>query len=236
MMKIMISLIILGFSISSWGEDSNYLEGISILGEKRIAYLALPGGKISVTEGDEITINEGKAKGTWQVVLIKQDSVLFKTHQGSTAELRLEHRSPLPAASESATTKLSNDELAAINSEKSIAANELATTTNPEELIIDIAADNELATIANPEELIIDNEEMNINEEEVNIDEEIPPVTLREPLIDENEPNTQALSLPSEPAATVANTSPEQQPVKQEELPPDRQVVTTPFGSFTIKK
>jgi hypothetical protein len=210
MTKIMLSLIILSFSLPSRGEESSYLEGISILGQKRIAYLSLPGGKISVTEGDEITINEGKAKGTWQVVLIKQDSVLFKTHEGSAAELRLDHRLPLPVANESATTKL-NNELATINPEKPIADNELA-TTNPEELIVD-------------EEPIVDNEE-------VSIDEERPPLTAT--LIDENEPNTQTSS-PPEPAATVANTS-AQQPVEQEELPPDRQLVKTPFGTFMIKK
>jgi hypothetical protein len=100
MLKMMISLIIIWFSLPVWGEESSYLEGISILGEKRIAYISLPGGKISVHEGDEITINEGQAKGTWQVVLIKQDSVLFKTQAGSTAELRLDHRLPLPTPSE----------------------------------------------------------------------------------------------------------------------------------------
>ena len=103
MLKMIIILITLLSSLSSWGEESSYLEGISILGEKRIAYISLSGGKISVTEGDEITINEGKAKGTWQVVLIKQDSVLFKTKAGSTAELRLDHRLPLPPPSESST-------------------------------------------------------------------------------------------------------------------------------------
>jgi hypothetical protein len=103
MLKMMISLIILWFSLPSWGEESSYLEGISILGEKRIAYISLPGGKISVTEGEEITINEGQAKGTWQVVLIKQDSVLFRTQAGSSAELRLDHRLPLPTPHESPT-------------------------------------------------------------------------------------------------------------------------------------
>ena len=106
MLKMMISLIILWFSLPVWGEDSSYLEGISILGEKRIAYISLPGGKISVTEGDEITIHEGKAKGTWQVVLIKQDSVLFRTQAGSSAELRLDHRLPLPTPNESPTANL----------------------------------------------------------------------------------------------------------------------------------
>jgi hypothetical protein len=103
MLKMMISLITLWFSLPSWGEESSYLEGISILGEKKIAYISLPGGKISVHEGEEITINEGPAKGTWQLVLIKQDSVLFRTQAGSTAELRLEHRLPLPTPNESPT-------------------------------------------------------------------------------------------------------------------------------------
>jgi len=118
MLKMMISLIILWFSLPSWSEESSYLEGISILGEKRIAYISLPGGKISVTEGEEITINEGKAKGTWQVVLIKQDSVLFRTQAGSSAELRLDHRLPLPTPNESPTA----------NPEKPLVAQEVTST------------------------------------------------------------------------------------------------------------
>jgi hypothetical protein len=211
MTKIMISLIILlGFAFPSWSEESSYLEGISILGEKRIAYISIPGGKIAVTEGDEITISEGTARGTWQVVLIKADSVLFKTHEGFSAELRLDHRLPLPVANESVATKLKVDNELATNSDQLIANNELA-ATNPEELITD-------------EELIIDNEE-------ISIDEELPPLTPSATLI--NEPNTQTPS-PPQPAATVANTS-HQQPIEQEPLPLDHQLVKTPFGTFTIK-
>ena len=202
MTKIMISLIILWFSLPSWGEESSYLEGISILGEKRIAYISLPGGKISVTEGDEITINEGKAKGTWQVVLIKQDSVLFKTHEGSSAELRLDHRLPLPVVNESATVNQDID-------------NELA-TTNQAKLSVDKAGedtDEEIPSLP-PEDL--------------------PPFTPKATVVDEEEPSTPTPS-PAELATTAANTSP-QQPIEQEEIPPDHQLVKTPFGTFMIKK
>ncbi|NJO14202.1 MAG: hypothetical protein HC877_00155 [Thioploca sp.] len=132
MLKMIIILITLLFSIPSWGEESSYLEGISILGEKRIAYISLSGGKISVTEGDEITINEGKAKGTWQVVLIKQDSVLFKTKAGSTAELRLDHRSPLPTPSEPSTAH-SAKPLVAPEGESS--NEEIPPVTPPEDIV-----------------------------------------------------------------------------------------------------
>lgn len=180
MLKIMmISLIILWFSLPSWGEEGSYLEGISILGEKRIAYISLPGGKISVHEGDEITINEGQAKGTWQVVLIKQDSVLFKTQAGSTAELRLDHRLPLPTPSE-------------------------------------------------PSKPLV------VQPEGVSTDKEIPPITPQAAVLKKPEPNTQK-SLPTGPVSTTANTS-TPPPIKPEEIPPDHQLVKTPFGNFMIER
>ncbi len=132
MLKMIIILITLLFSLPSWSEESSYLEGISILGEKRIAYISLSGGKISVTEGDEITVNEGKAKGTWQVVLIKQDSVLFKTKAGSTAELRLDHRLPLPTPSEPSTAN-SAKPLAIPEGENS--GGEIPPVTPPEDIV-----------------------------------------------------------------------------------------------------
>jgi hypothetical protein len=57
-----------------WGEDI-YLEGISIVGTKKNAYLSL--------EGTRIVVTEGEAVGSWQVKQIIRKAVLLTSENGS---------------------------------------------------------------------------------------------------------------------------------------------------------
>ena len=79
-------------TLNTWGQEENYLEGISILGKEKLAYFVIEGNNISVQEGDKMLLNENEAEGIWQVVRIDQGSVLLKTKAGITKEFRLDSR------------------------------------------------------------------------------------------------------------------------------------------------
>lgn len=83
-------------TLNSWGDEESFLEGISVLGDKKIAYLSIDGNKISIHEREEITLSVGEAVQTWQVVRIEQGSVLLKSDKGLVTELRLDSRLPSP--------------------------------------------------------------------------------------------------------------------------------------------
>lgn len=85
---VVISLLLIVFSSNSWGEEEIYLEGISVLGDQKNAYISMKGGKISVSEGDSI--------GIWQVARIEERSVFLTTENGEATELPLHSRLPLP--------------------------------------------------------------------------------------------------------------------------------------------
>jgi hypothetical protein len=81
--------------LNAWSEaeeEENYLTGISVFGEQKIAYLSFQGETISVQEGDKI--------GDWQVISINKDSVTFKSADGITTELKLKNNAPLATATE----------------------------------------------------------------------------------------------------------------------------------------
>ena len=94
MMKtiISISLFVMLMTLNTWAQAENYLEGISVLGKEKIAYFVIGGNNISVHEGEEILLSENEAQSIWQVVRIKQGSVLLKTKAGITKEFRLDSR------------------------------------------------------------------------------------------------------------------------------------------------
>ena len=82
-------------TVEVWSEENNYLEGISILGNKKVAYLSIAGHKIAVKEGEEIVVSEDVVTGRWQVVRIEQGLIRLKTKIGITTELRLDTRLPV---------------------------------------------------------------------------------------------------------------------------------------------
>jgi len=94
MMKtiISISLFAMLMTLNTWAQAENYLEGISVLGKEKIAYFSIDGNNLSVHEGEKMVISENEAQGIWQVVRIKQGSVLLKTKAGITKEFRLDSR------------------------------------------------------------------------------------------------------------------------------------------------
>ena len=102
MIKVNISLLMMLITVNtSWGEEESYLEGISILGAKKIAYLSIMGNKIPILEGETLPFGEGEAVETWQVVRIERKSVvLLKMNDGLVEELRLDSRLPVPATKE----------------------------------------------------------------------------------------------------------------------------------------
>ena len=97
---ITIILAIMLISVNSWSEEDSYLEGISILGNKKVAYLSVAGHKIAVKEGEEIVVSEDVAVGRWQVVSIGRGSIRLKAKIGITTELRLDSRSPIQKKSD----------------------------------------------------------------------------------------------------------------------------------------
>lgn len=72
---------------NSWAEDEMYLEGISVLGKDKSAYLSMKGGKIQVHVGERV--------GSWKVARIEERSVFLTTDKGETTELPLYSRLPV---------------------------------------------------------------------------------------------------------------------------------------------
>lgn len=100
---IIVSVVTMLFIVNTWGMEESYeesyLEGISVLGTNKIAYLSIQGNKIPMREGDTFPLSEGDMVETWQVMRIKQGSViLLKMNNGLTTELRLDSRLPLPVS------------------------------------------------------------------------------------------------------------------------------------------
>ncbi|MDM8557650.1 hypothetical protein [Candidatus Parabeggiatoa sp. HSG14] len=71
----------------------DYLEGISVLGEQKIAYFSIKGNQIPVHEGEKITFSGEK---TWQVIHIEQKLVRLKTDDGFIKEVQLKSRISIP--------------------------------------------------------------------------------------------------------------------------------------------
>jgi hypothetical protein len=76
-------------------QDESYLEGISVIGREKTAYLSIKGSKIPVKEGEKFTFSRDSGLGTWQVVRIKKDSVVLKA-QGRDLEEELHLHTRLP--------------------------------------------------------------------------------------------------------------------------------------------
>ena len=76
-------------------ENESYLEGISVIGSEKIAYLSIKGSKIPVKEGEKFTFSRDSGLGTWRVIRIKKNSVIFKA-RGSDLEEELHLHSRLP--------------------------------------------------------------------------------------------------------------------------------------------
>jgi hypothetical protein len=89
---ISISLFTMLITLNTWAQEEKYLEGISILGKAKTAYFVIDGHNISVHEGDEIQLTDNEAQSLWQVVRIKQNSVLLKTKAGITKTFYLNSR------------------------------------------------------------------------------------------------------------------------------------------------
>ena len=85
-----------------WGEEEMYLEGISVLGNHKSAYLSMGTGKATVREGDMI--------GTWRVTQIKQNSIFLSSNTGKSTELLLHSRLPVPSEEEN-ENNLSEEEM-----------------------------------------------------------------------------------------------------------------------------
>lgn len=87
----------------AWGEEEMYLEGITVLGNHKSAYLSMGEGKATVREGDMI--------GPWQVTHIKQNSIFLVTNKGESTELLLHSRLPIPSEETETESGLSEEQL-----------------------------------------------------------------------------------------------------------------------------
>lgn len=87
----------------TWGEEEMYLEGITVLGNHKSAYLSMKEGKATVREGDMV--------GPWQVTRIKQNSIFLVTNKGESTELLLHSRLPIPSENSETEVELSEEQL-----------------------------------------------------------------------------------------------------------------------------
>lgn len=78
-------------SAAAWCQEEIYLEGISVLGAEKNAYISMKGGKVAVSEGDAI--------GIWRVARIEERSVFLTTEEGNATELPLYSRLPISSIS-----------------------------------------------------------------------------------------------------------------------------------------
>jgi len=79
--KLTYALVLIMLSTTVVWAEGMYLEGITILGVKKSAYLAVDEGKVTVNEGDKV--------GKWRVMRIEERSVFLKTDKNETIELPL---------------------------------------------------------------------------------------------------------------------------------------------------
>lgn len=77
----LLALLVIPYTV--WGEDI-YLEGISVVGAKKQAYLSL--------DGIRVVVSEGEAIGSWQVQQIIHKAVLLSTENGKQTTLALHTR------------------------------------------------------------------------------------------------------------------------------------------------
>jgi len=85
----LITLFITTYSWNSWAQDI-YLEGVSVLGDKKVAYLTIDNEKVSVEEGEDVA--------TWKVDRIERRAIFLISPEGKETELQLQ--STLQAAPE----------------------------------------------------------------------------------------------------------------------------------------
>jgi hypothetical protein len=84
-------LLTMVISATAWCQEEIYLEGISVLGAQKNAYISMKGGKVAVSEGDAI--------GMWRVARIEERSVFLTTEEGNATELPLYSRLPISSMS-----------------------------------------------------------------------------------------------------------------------------------------
>lgn len=68
------------YSCNSWAQNI-YLEGVSVLGDKKIAYLTIDDEKVAINEGEEIA--------TWKVARIERRAIFLVSPDGKETELQL---------------------------------------------------------------------------------------------------------------------------------------------------
>jgi hypothetical protein len=91
--------------LSSMAQDDIYLEGISVLGDKKTAHIVVNGTQFMVKEQDYV--------GEWQVNQIEERAVMLRNEQGAVSTLALQSRlTPVEAppvnAADAATESLAD--------------------------------------------------------------------------------------------------------------------------------
>jgi len=209
---ITISLLTMLITVNTWGDENSYLEGISILGNKKVAYLSIEGKKIAVSEGEEIVVSSDVTLGKWWVVRIEQGSILLKTKVGITKELRLDNR--LPEVEEKLVSPLPTPDTEQFSDSETLDTE----TTQP--LSID-----ETETTEPP---LIDETETTQ-----------PPLTDETEISKKDETDYRVVRTPF-CTFTVKNNVPppipdKLPPIAEDEIPPGHHLVQTPFGYFIVK-
>jgi hypothetical protein len=217
---ITISLLIMLITVNTWGDENSYLEGISILGNKKVAYLSIEGKKIAVSEGEEIVVSEDVALGKWWVVRIEQGSILLKTKVGITKELRLDNR--LPEVEEKLVSPLPTPDT------EQFSDSEILDTEMTEPPLIDEVETTEPPLIDEVETM-----ELPLIEET-----ETPPSTDNTEISTKDSASHQVVRTPFGTFTVKNNVPPTPDklpPIAEDEIPPGHHLVQTPFGYFIVK-
>ncbi len=83
----LITLFITTYSWNSWAQDI-YLDGVSVLGDKKVAYLTIDNDKVDVEEGEEVA--------TWKVSRIERRAIFLISPDGKETELQLQSTLQMP--------------------------------------------------------------------------------------------------------------------------------------------
>lgn len=219
MKKLVLFLLMLSVATTTWAEEELFLEGISIFGTKKIAFLKLKGGKTIVKEGDRIA--------EWTVETIEPRSVLLKDKDGKTITVEL--HTNIPPLPPSMTTQVPNAAPPAMSGMQStpVPANQGTTFQRPVVADQDVPPGHRKVRTPFGDFVVPEKPEAGMSPNTA------APVAGMQGM----QPNN-----PAQPAANQATNSGAGQQkiiapgnIPDDQIPPGSRKVSTPFGEFIVK-
>lgn len=230
-----------GLSTQVGAEEEMYLEGISVVGKEKSAYLSLTGEKFQVHEGETV--------GDWKVAKIEQHSIFFTTEQGKTTELRLYNRLPLSkksATGEGATepgvienspdVKIDEDETAATTNDQTSSIEreqvEKTKTTSPSESTETVPPGYRKVHTPFGDFVVKAGEADKINATTSSAEDKTISPSLPN---SETIPHSASAKAPSTTTSPANSSEDTTEDTTEEPIPPGYRRMQTPFGSFLVE-